>query len=273
MIMNKLLASNYTNIFSSDNFNITSLMNAVAQDDFKATEVFLKSGANVNESNLAKVTPLHIAAKNNSFRSMSILIDYKANINAVDFEGWTPLMRACLNKNEESVKILINSGANLWKKNVFGETALIHSVMSNCIECLNLIKNNYKNQSYDKDVVIAEINKSLVMTYKKENKDMETILNIFYDDVTDKNLTNKEIEEREDKQKELENNIKRKQKEAEKQQKKREKELKKRMKELDDVDIKDYEKERLIINDQDVKKEMEYIIKKIYIFQGEVRYL
>ena len=48
------LANNYNNVFSNNDFNITSLMNAVSQDDVKATEVFLKSGADVNESNIAK---------------------------------------------------------------------------------------------------------------------------------------------------------------------------------------------------------------------------
>ena len=173
------------------------------------------------------------------------------------------------------IRILVENGASLWKKNIFGETALVHSVMSNCIDCVNIIKDNYKKQTYDKNYIINEINKSLIMTYKKENKDMENILNIFYDDITERNLTEEELKEKEKKEKKMKEDIERKQKEEEKEKRKREKELQKKLKKLEKegVNIKDYEKDRLIINDQDVKKEMEYIIKKIYIFQGEVRYL
>jgi ankyrin repeat protein len=154
-------------VFSNNGFNITSLMNAVYQDDDKATSVFLKSGANVNESNIAGVSPLHISAKNNSINSMKVLIKYNAELNARDNEMWTPLMRACLNNNPESVEILIKNGANIWLKNNFNESALTHAVMSNCIECLRIIKDNTRTNAYEINDVINEINKSLHIVYKK----------------------------------------------------------------------------------------------------------
>lgn len=226
LCINVVYANNYSTIFSNNNFNITSLMNAVTQDDAKATEVFLKSGSNVNEKNMANVSPLHIAAKNNSVDSMKILLQYGADINARDDEGWTPLMRACLNKNKESVEILVNNKANIWLKNIFGETALLHCTMSDCVECVEILKNNFKNFVYNDNVVIDEINKALVMTYKREDKEMEAVLNSFYDSVAN-----------------VENN------EAIKKTKKKN------------------------VENDDIKKEIEYIIRKIYLFQGEVRYL
>ena len=225
--VNVAYASSYSTIFSNNNFNITSLMNAVAQDDAKATEVFLKSGSNVNEKNMANVSPLHIAAKNNSINSMKILLQYGADINARDDEGWTPLMRACLNKNKESVEILVNNKANIWLKNIFGETALLHCTMSDCVECVEILKNNFKSFPYNDNVVIDEINKALVMTYKREDKEMEAVLNSFYDSVA--NVENADQNKKEKKKNNKEND--------------------------------------------NIKKEIEYIIRKVYLFQGEVRYL
>jgi hypothetical protein len=196
-------AREYSEVFSGNNFNITSLMNAVYQNDHKSTGVFLKSGANVNETNLAGVTALHVGAKTNSVDAMKVLVEYKANLNAMDDENWTPLMRACLLGNREAAEFLIKSGANIWLRNKFGETALLHSVMSGKIGCLLVIKNNYKLSRYDTAFVVAEINKSLGLVYKKEDKEMESILDEFYNDVVKYNeeLIKKEAKIKEEKDK------------------------------------------------------------------------
>ena len=240
LLISNSFASNYSAIFSNNKFNITSLMNAVSQNDAKATEVFLKSGANVNESNMADVSPLHIAAKNNSTDAMKVLLQYNANIDAKDDEGWTPLMRACLNKHKESVEILVNNNANLWLRNNFNETALLHCVMANCVECVEILKNKFNKNNYDKNIVLDEINKALIITYRREDKKMEEVLNLFYDNVANRNTVTTDNSK------------------DEKLNKKSKKEDKKTKEEK---------------MDEEIKKEIEYIIRKIYIFQGEVRYL
>lgn len=243
-----LRAENYNEVFYNNEFNITSLMNAVYQDDEKATNVFLKSGADANETNSAGVSPLHMAAKNNSVNAMKVLIKYGANLNARDFEKWTPLMRACLNKNSEVVEILVKNGANMWLKNSFGESAVMHSVMSNCVDCLIIIAANTKNYDYDASDVVNEINKSLNIAYKKENTEMEEILNDFYNDITDGIGENDNGK-----------SGKKKYNSKDKSKVKKTKDIKKN---------KDAKENK---NDVKIKQEIEYITKKIYIFQGEVR--
>lgn len=237
----KVKADSYDSVFLSNDFNITSLMNAVKQDDDKATNVFLKSGANVNEKNLAGVSALHLAAKYDSIKSMDILIKYGANVNSVDDDKWTPLMRACLNRNFKSVEILLNNKANIWLKNIFDETALVHSVMSNCVECLELIVNNaIKNNYSNTDYIINEINKGLNIVYKREDKKMEEILNDFYTNLTTSDIV---IQKKEfDKNKKSNKKIK-----------------------YNSVNKQDDDINRM-------KEEIKYIINKIYVFQGEVRF-
>jgi hypothetical protein len=253
-------AREYNEVFSGNNFNITSLMNAVYHNDFRSAGIFLKSGADVNEKNMAGVTALHVAAKANSVDAMKVLIEYKANLNATDDEQWTPLMRACLAGNYKAAELLVNSGANIWLKNKFGESALVHSVMSNTIECLVSIKSNYKKSKYDKNTVIAEINKSLNLVYKKEDKEMEKILDEFYEDVT-KNEEGLGKKESVAKGKALKNE---KDKKEQKEKEKREKEEKKKRE--------DEEKEKKKREKEEKEKKQDSVKLKntiIYIFQGK----
>lgn len=221
-------------------------MNAVYQNDAEATRVFLRSGANVNEQNLAGVSSLHIGAKNNSVKAVKVLIEYKAILDIRDDELWTPLMRACLNKNPKIVELLINNGANIWLTNQFNENALMHAVMSDCIECIYIIKDNYKKNNYNVNKVISEINKSLNIVYKKENKKMEEVLNDLYNDVTSADITEKNKD----------NNDKKKIVTIFKKDKQIEENRVEKIKEN---------------NKNKIKEELNYIIKKIYIFQGQTK--
>lgn len=123
----------------SQEFKITSLMNSAIANDAKATQIFIASGADVNQKNIAGVTALHLAARNNSYESAKVLIDNGAKINERDAEGWTPLMRASLAGNKKMMQLLIENGANLWTQNSDGETALLHTAMADCYECGKLI--------------------------------------------------------------------------------------------------------------------------------------
>lgn len=148
-------------------FKITSLMNSAIANDFKATKIFITSGSNVNEVNIANVSALHLAARNYAFESAKVLIESGANVNAKDSEGWTPLMRASLNSDEKLMKLLLENGASIWTKNIFGDTALVHAAMADCYECGKLLLDNANSKrGSTKD----QIRKALDITRKRYNE-------------------------------------------------------------------------------------------------------
>lgn len=167
-------------------------MNSAITNDAKATKIFIASGADVNQKNLAGVTALHLAARNNSFESAQILIENGAEVNEKDSEGWTPLMRASLAGNSKMMQLLIENGAQIWIQNNFGETALMHTAMADCYECGKLIANNDMPNNY---LTKSQIKQSLEIVNKRYNEpfikllsqyaNIETIL-VLDSDVTDK---------------------------------------------------------------------------------------
>ena len=157
----------------SKDFGITSLMNSATANDFKATQIFIASGANVNDKNIANVTSLHLAARNNSYEVAQILIDKGASVNAKDLEGWTPLMRASLSGNPKMIKLLIQNGANIWDKNNFGETALIQAAMADCYDCGKIILENQDTNDY---FIKDQIEKSKEIVTKRYNEPFMQLL-------------------------------------------------------------------------------------------------
>ena len=187
-------------------FNITPLMSAVKQDDEKAAEIFLKSGSNPNEENEANVTALHIAATNNSLKSAKLLIDYKANINKGDDEGFTPLMRACSHKHCKFAKLLIDNKAKLWELNTFNESALLLATSVDAADCVKAIIDATPKDQIDNKIISEQVKQSLEIVYKKQNKEVETLLNDFYASVIDvrsKDKLSKEIKKLEDRHKKI----------------------------------------------------------------------
>jgi len=148
-------------------FKITSLMNSAIANDYKATKIFIASGADVNETNIAKVSALHLASRNFAYESAQVLIENGANVNAKDSEGWTPLMRASLNGDEKLMNLLIENGANLWIKNIYGDTALVHAAMANCYECGKLL---LEKSDTPKSLINNQVNKALDITKKRYNE-------------------------------------------------------------------------------------------------------
>lgn len=154
-------------------FKINSLMSSAIVNDYKATEIFITSGANVNEVNIANVSALHLAARNYAFESAQVLIKNGATVNAIDLEGWTPLMRASLNGDKKIMELLIANGANIWLQNRFGETALLHTAMADCYECGKLILEKTQEKT---PLVKSQVRKSLYIARKKFNKEFIDLL-------------------------------------------------------------------------------------------------
>ncbi|HSQ98202.1 MAG TPA: ankyrin repeat domain-containing protein [Rickettsiales bacterium] len=174
-------------------FNINSLMNSAMVNDYKATKIFIASGADVNEVNIANVSALHLAARNYAYESAKVLIENDAKVNAIDLEGWTPLMRASLNGDKKIMELLISNGANIWAQNKFGDTALVHTAMADCYECGKLIMEQKNEQT---TLVKIQARKSLNIAKKKYNKEFIDLLTKYLSDGT--TLTISTLEESDD---------------------------------------------------------------------------
>lgn len=149
-------------------FKITSLMNSAIANDAKATKIFIASGAEVNQKNIAGATALHLAVRNNSFESAQVLIENGAKVNERDSEGWTPLMRASLAGNQKMMTLLMENGAKVWEQNRFGETALMHTAMADCYECGKLILE--KDDGRNNVLVNDQAKQSLQIVNKRYNE-------------------------------------------------------------------------------------------------------
>ncbi len=158
-------------------FKITSLMNSAIANDAKAAKIFIASGADVRQKNIAGATALHLAARNNSFETAQVLIENGARVNERDFEGWTPLMRASLAGNQKVMKLLIEHGAEIWSQNNYGETPLMHTAMADCYECGKLILENTDRQRSDSSLINNQIKQSLQIVNKRYNEPFIVLLN------------------------------------------------------------------------------------------------
>ena len=156
-------------------FNITSLMNSAIINDYKAAEIFINTGANVNDRNIANVTPLHLASRNAAHETAQILLRYGAIVDPKDNENWTPLMRASLAGDLEMIKILMGYGANAWNQNNYGDTPVVHAAMADCYECVKYILENAGENPYP-TMLNTQLQKALDIANKRYNEAMIRLL-------------------------------------------------------------------------------------------------
>lgn len=176
-INNAFSIENFENLLLLNDFKTTSLMKASADNNTKAIDILLRNDYNIDAQNLANVSVLHYAVKNNSKDAVQLLINNKVNLNIQDDEGFTPLMRACLNENFAIVQILIDNGAYLWTKNNFEESALFLALVSDCNQCAQyILEEDYKRNKKLDSIKTTELNKSIKVAIKKENKEMYSLL-------------------------------------------------------------------------------------------------
>lgn len=159
----------------NEEFKITSLMNSALINDYKAAEIFLNTGANVNDVNIANVTALHLASRSAAHETAQILLRYGATVDPRDLENWTPLMRASLAGDLEMIKILMNYGANAWNQNNYGDTPLVHATMADCYECVKYILENGGNSPYP-SLLNNQLQKALDIANKRYNEDIIKLL-------------------------------------------------------------------------------------------------
>ena len=156
-------------------FNITSLMNSAIINDYKAAEIFLNTGANVNDINIANVTALHLASRNGSHETAQILLRYGAIVDPIDQEGWTPLMRACLAGDLEMIKILMGYGANAWTQNNDGNTPIVLATMADCYPCVKYILENGGKAPYP-SLLSTQLQNALDIANKRYNEPLIKLL-------------------------------------------------------------------------------------------------
>ncbi len=157
---------------------ITSLMNAVINNDVQTVKFFAKSRLGVvNQKNIGGATALHIATRSGNAEIVQALIESGADVNAADNESWTPLMRASVARNPEIIKILLNSKANVQNVNSLGETAIINSTSSECLECLKQLFLNYDlEQNINFDNIKNQLESAIMIANNKNNQELQTFL-------------------------------------------------------------------------------------------------
>lgn len=110
------------NSFSVDGF--TPLGYACYFGHYDTAKLLIDCGANVNQSsnNDFKVSPIHSAVANQSEDITQLLINHKANVNATQVRGITALHTAAHNGNKRLTELLISAGADKNAKMEDGRT-------------------------------------------------------------------------------------------------------------------------------------------------------
>lgn len=166
-------------------FRITSLMNSAIINDYKAAEIFINTGANVNDKNIASVTALHLASRNEAHETAQILLRHGAIVDPRDNEQWTPLMRASLAGDLEMIKILMGYGAGAWNQNEFGDTPVVHATMADCYECVKYILENAGDYPYP-SLLTLQLKKALDIANKRYNEPLIKLLKDMLDNINKK---------------------------------------------------------------------------------------
>ncbi len=101
------------------------LVNAAAQQDWKAVRALLQERADVNASRADGATPLLWAAHWDDRNTVELLLSSGAKVNAADDHGVTPLARACENASTAVVETLLKAGADPNAAQTSGLTPLM----------------------------------------------------------------------------------------------------------------------------------------------------
>lgn len=92
-----------------------SLYSAIRMGDIEATELLIKSGANVNDNYERNRTPLHVAIGYKQFEIAKLLINNGANVNAKTGnhgkDDLTPMHLAIFANTPEFIELLASNGA------------------------------------------------------------------------------------------------------------------------------------------------------------------
>ena len=96
-------------------FLTEELLHAITNNDFRAVEELINSGADVNASfeGLDGWTPLIQSAYQGNTEIVKVLVSAGADLDLADSTGGTALMSACITGKSQTVKYLIFAGCDL----------------------------------------------------------------------------------------------------------------------------------------------------------------
>ncbi|NMC98223.1 MAG: hypothetical protein GYA62_00680 [Bacteroidales bacterium] len=102
------------------------LINYLQLNDYKAAEVAVNNGADVNFTIMGR-SILHQSVTDNDVTDVEFLIRFGANVNTKTNYGRTPLHEAALYGHYDVTKLLIAAGADVNARNPRGETPLFYA--------------------------------------------------------------------------------------------------------------------------------------------------
>jgi ankyrin repeat protein len=109
-----------------EEYERTSLMYAVIDEENEVVKLLLENGANVNIQDDNGYTALHFASKENLLDVAKLLLEHGANTNTQDVHGNTPLFWAVFKSKGEGkmIKLLLRYGADKHLENKHGVSPL-----------------------------------------------------------------------------------------------------------------------------------------------------
>lgn len=162
-----------------------SLMSAAAANDIDGVRFFSKGGASlINQRNIGGATALHIASREGNFDIAELLIANGADVNIADNEGWTPLMRASIAGAYDIAELLLSKNADASALNSLNESAIFHATYSDCDRCLRQMFERFNFiKMMDQDSLKGQINDAFVTARSHENKNIQSILEQYLDQI------------------------------------------------------------------------------------------
>lgn len=116
-----------------------TVADAAERRDQTALRTLLKSGADVNATQVDGTTALHWAAYNDDAETATLLVKAGANTNAANRYGMPPLGVAATNGNAAVVKVLLDGGADPNVTLKGGETALMLAARSGSADAVKAL--------------------------------------------------------------------------------------------------------------------------------------
>jgi ankyrin repeat protein len=116
-----------------------TVADAAEHRDRAAVRALLKSGVDVNGTQVDGTTALHWATYNDDAETAALLLKAGANVNAVNRYGIPPLAMACTNGNATLVKTLLDAGADPNATMKGGETVLMLAARSGSVDAVRAL--------------------------------------------------------------------------------------------------------------------------------------